>query len=88
MKTIGRTSQNSSPRAVAAVDPVALSAGYLPVIAAATGVPPRGSLSRASTHVTTVFGGVISTLAPALWPTRHIVSRPLHPARPPGAREG
>ncbi|GGU82351.1 hypothetical protein GCM10010211_55420 [Streptomyces albospinus] len=66
MKTIGLTSQNSSPNAVSASDSVALSAGYRPVIAAATGVPLRGSLSRASTHVTTVFGFVISTLTQAL----------------------
>ncbi|GAA4084230.1 hypothetical protein GCM10022233_77690 [Streptomyces shaanxiensis] len=36
------------------------------MIAAATGVPLRGSLSRASTHVTTVFGFAISTLTQAL----------------------
>lgn len=45
---------------------MALSAGYRPVIAAATGVPLRGSQSRASTHVTTVFGLVIFTLTQAL----------------------
>ncbi|MFI2189165.1 hypothetical protein [Streptomyces sioyaensis] len=64
MKYIGRTSQNSLPNAVS--DSVALSAGYRPVIAAATGVPLPGSLSRASTHVTTVFGLVIFTLTQAL----------------------
>ncbi|WP_241779748.1 hypothetical protein [Streptomyces natalensis] len=64
MKYIGLTSQNSSPDATSAS--VAPSAGYRPVIAAATGVPLRGSLSRASTHVTTVFRSVISTLAQAL----------------------
>ncbi|MGW2512207.1 hypothetical protein ACWC0A_22940 [Streptomyces scopuliridis] len=64
MKYIGLTSQNSSPNAVS--DSATLSDGYRPVIAAATGVPLRGSLSRASTHVTTVFGFFISTLTQAL----------------------
>ncbi|MEU7432482.1 hypothetical protein AB0B07_16800 [Streptomyces sioyaensis] len=64
MKYIGRTSQNSLPNVVS--DSVALPAGYRPVIAAATGVPLPGSLSRASTHVTTVFGLVIFTLTQAL----------------------
>ncbi|MFE9926809.1 hypothetical protein ACFYQA_36270 [Streptomyces sp. NPDC005774] len=78
MKYIGLTSQNSSPNAV--WDSVTLSAGYRPVIAAATGVPLRGSLSRASTHVTTVFavfGFVISTLTQALGKSSPAPCRPV-----------
>ncbi|GHE56989.1 hypothetical protein GCM10018785_27800 [Streptomyces longispororuber] len=49
VKYIGRTSQNSSPNAPSGPS---LWAGYRPVTAAATAIPSRGSLSRASTQVT------------------------------------
>ncbi|MFD3826715.1 hypothetical protein [Streptomyces sp. NPDC058625] len=86
MKYIGLTSQNSSPDAVSG--PVTLSAGYRPVIAAATGVPLRGSLSRASTHVTTVFGFVISTLAQALGTSSSALCRPVGKGTAPASAPG